>query len=92
MHYELTKTTTPTSRILWYTVFINKLLTFELLLQEFLDKGGTVNRFYLRANKRNSRSVVHLNGWHSGKNVREAMEKALAFVPVSVAIDDEPSI
>jgi len=64
--------------MLCYNEFINnKKDTTENLIAIFLEKGGRINNFYLQKIKRNP-SLVHLNGWFSGRNIREAILKALA--------------
>ena len=49
----------------------------EDLIKTFFKRGGTIDKFYLRDLNRGKRSLVHLNGWHSGSNIREAILKAL---------------
>jgi hypothetical protein len=40
-------------------------------------KGGHVDKYYLREWNKNKHAIVFLNGWFSGKNIREALLKAL---------------
>ena len=44
----------------------------------FLDKGGSINKYYLRDWNKNKHATIYLNGWFGGKNIREALLKALA--------------
>lgn len=52
------------------------------LLREMTDKfyklGGKINRYYLQNNLSSRQTLVYLNGWYSGQNIREAITKALA--------------
>jgi len=51
----------------------------EELLKEFYERGGKIDQFYLNNNsRRTGQTLVYLNGWYSGKNVREAITKAFA--------------
>lgn len=43
-----------------------------------LEKGGRIDKYYLREWNKNKHAVVYLNGWFAGKNIREALVKALA--------------
>ena len=52
--------------------------TVEEMVAEFLKMGGTIDSYYLRDIKRGKRTLVHLNGWYSGHNIREAITKAFA--------------
>jgi len=61
----------------WYNELIdNKKETTDNLIVTFFGKGGRINEFYLRKKGKNP-SLVYLNGWFSGKNIREAILKAL---------------
>lgn len=51
--------------------------TLEELVSLFRERGGKINNFYLHSSVRTKRTLVHLNGWHSGINMREAIIKAL---------------
>lgn len=62
---------------MWYNKLINTNSSFNELVETFTKKGGKIDRFYLREPNRNKRAVVHLNGWFGGKNIREALLKAL---------------
>ena len=57
---------------------INTKLTLDKLIELFLKKGGYVNKFYLQDWNKNKHALVYLNGWFGGKNIREALTKALA--------------
>lgn len=52
--------------------------SLEELVKKFLEKGGRVNKYYLRDWNKNKRAIVYLNGWFGGKNIREALSNALA--------------
>jgi hypothetical protein len=41
------------------------------------EKGGHVNKYYLQEWNRNKHAIVFLKGWVAGKNIREALLKAL---------------
>jgi len=61
-----------------YNEFINNTKdTIDNLIVAFLEKGGRINKFYLQKKKRNP-SLVYLNGWFRGRNIREAISRALA--------------
>jgi hypothetical protein len=65
---------------LCYNDFINNRNvenSIDDLLITFFEKGGQVNNYYLQKQRRGP-SLVYLNGWHSGKNIREALSKAIA--------------
>jgi len=51
--------------------------TTDNLIAAFFKKGGRINKFYLR-NQRKGPSLVHLNGWYRGRNIRDAILRALA--------------
>jgi hypothetical protein len=55
----------------------NTNLTIPELVDHFLKRGGKIDRYYLRDWNKNKHTLVHLKGWFSGKNVREAIQKAL---------------
>ncbi len=73
-----TKLEIPTSDFVCYNeVITNKEETTDNLIVTFLEKGGRINNFYLQKKSRNP-SLVYLSGWFSGRNIREAILKALA--------------
>ena len=47
------------------------------LVALLIKKGGHVNKYYLQESNKNKHAVVFLKGWFSGKNIREALTKAL---------------
>ncbi len=47
------------------------------LVTAFSNKGGRINRFYLLEPNKNKHAIVYLDGWFAGKNIREALIKAL---------------
>jgi len=55
----------------------NKKETTENLIDTFFEKGGRINKFYLKK-KQGNPSLVYLNGWFRGRNIREAILRALA--------------
>ena len=46
------------------------------LIATFFEKGGKINKYYLRDINRSKRSLVYLDGWFSGQNVKTAILKA----------------
>jgi hypothetical protein len=42
-----------------------------------LKKEGSIDKYYLQEWNKNKHTVVYLNGWFGGKNLREAILKAL---------------
>jgi hypothetical protein len=61
-----------------YNELINlKQDTTDHLITTFLEKGGRIDKFYLQKKKKNP-SLVYLNGWFRGRNIREAILRALA--------------
>lgn len=50
----------------------------EEVIEEFLKKGGRINKYYLRETVRSKHSLVYLDGWFGGANLRVAITKALA--------------
>jgi hypothetical protein len=42
-----------------------------------VKRGGHVNKYYLKDLNKNKHAVVFLNGWFGGKNILEALTKAL---------------
>jgi len=45
---------------------------------KFLKRGGRINKYYLQAWHKNKNTLVYLDGWFGGKNIREAISKALS--------------
>lgn len=64
---------------MWYNIFINTQVTIEELVGKFLDKGGRIDNYYLKSWNKNKHAIVYLKGWFGGKNIREAISKALAL-------------
>ena len=50
----------------------------DVLLAKFLDRGGKIDKYYLSPHRVSRQVLVNLNGWFSGKTVREAITKAFA--------------
>jgi hypothetical protein len=72
------------SVILYCTILINHYSnhTVEELMSFFLKKGGHIDKYYLQKSNKNKKTLVYLKGWFSGKNIREALLKALAPKPL----------
>lgn len=51
--------------------------TLDELIDSFLEKGGKIDKYYLRNTNRGKRTLVYLKGWFSGANIRTAIMKAL---------------
>jgi len=49
------------------------------LISFFLKKGGRIDNYYLQQWNRNKHVILYLNGWFAGKNIREAILKALSL-------------
>lgn len=58
--------------------FINTNITIPELITSFIQKGGKIDKYYLRDWNKNKTTLVYLDGWFKGKNIREALVKALA--------------
>ncbi|HKB88367.1 MAG TPA: hypothetical protein VKC53_01820 [Patescibacteria group bacterium] len=61
-----------------YNRLINNSLSLTKLIVALQKKGGRVDKYYLQEWNKNKHAVVFLNGWFGGKNIREAIIKALA--------------
>ncbi len=48
------------------------------LIALFTQKGGRIHKYYLQNPQKSRQTLVHLNGWFSGHNIREAILRALA--------------
>jgi hypothetical protein len=59
-----------------YTGLLAYETSINELIESFLQKGGKIDRYYLRDINRSKRTLVHLNGWFSGQNIRTAIMKA----------------
>jgi len=57
---------------------INTKSSVDELIAIFLKKGGRIDKYYLRGWNRNKYTIIYLNGWFGGKNIREALMKSLA--------------
>jgi hypothetical protein len=53
-------------------------LSLDKLIGVLLQKGGKIDKYYLQDWNKNKHAVVYLSGWFAGKNIREAILKALA--------------
>ena len=47
------------------------------LVEMFQKRGGKINKYYLQDWNKNKHTIIYLNGWFGGKNIREALTKAL---------------
>ncbi len=57
---------------------INSDHSLEKLVEILQQKGGHVDKYYLESLNKNKHAVVFLKNWFGGKNIREALLKALA--------------
>jgi hypothetical protein len=48
------------------------------LIEIFVKKGGKVNKYYLSEVNQRKHTTVFLKEWFSGKNLREAIVRALS--------------
>jgi hypothetical protein len=48
------------------------------LVRALQIKGGKINKYYLQDWNKNKHATVYLGGWFGGKNIREALIKALS--------------
>jgi hypothetical protein len=48
------------------------------LVTALKQKGGRIDKYYLQDWNKNKHAIVFLNGWFGGKNIREAIIKALS--------------
>ena len=73
-----------------YTLEVKKLLalfsgilkgintkTLEEIIEDFKSKGGRINSYYLK-NPKKSPTLVFYKRWFRGRNIREAIARALA--------------
>ena len=51
--------------------------SLDELVETLLKRGGHVNKYYLDNSNKNKHAIVFLDRWFSGKNIREALLKAL---------------
>jgi len=63
---------------LWYNGDINTNFSLQELISILLKRGGRIDKYYLQEWNRNKHATVYLKGWFGGKNIREALLKALA--------------
>lgn len=49
----------------------------DILVKRLREKGGHVDQYYLKATNKNKHAIVFLKRWFGGKNIREALTKAL---------------
>ncbi|MBI2065996.1 hypothetical protein HYT60_00620 [Candidatus Woesebacteria bacterium] len=50
------------------------------LIETFFQRGGRIDKYYLRDINRGKRTLVYLHGWFSGQNIRAAIMKAFGKV------------
>ena len=62
---------------MWYNKCIDTKSPLDELVKIFKKRGGRVDKYYLWDWNKNKHAIVFLNGWFSGKNIREAIIKAL---------------
>jgi hypothetical protein len=59
-----------------YNYFIiNK--TLDEVIEDFIQKGGRINSYYL-TNPKSNPTLVFYKRWYRGRNIREAITRALA--------------
>ena len=79
----MTHQTTPGKRVSpslpaeCYNEFINTKFSVEQLIAIFLKRGGRIDNYYLQGSNKNKHTIIYLGGWFGGKNMREALLKAL---------------
>lgn len=56
-------------------LIINK--TLDEVVKDFIQKGGRINSYYL-TNLKRSPTLVFYKRWYRGRNIREAITRALA--------------
>jgi hypothetical protein len=49
----------------------------DKLIKIFLKKGGRIDKYYLQDNNQSKHTLLYLKGWFAGKNMREAINKAI---------------
>jgi len=60
-----------------YNRHIYTKFSVDELASVLFKKGGHVNKYYLQEWNKNKHAIVFLKSWFSGKNIREALLKAL---------------
>ncbi len=55
----------------------NTIDTKDNLIVTFFEKGGRIDKFYLRK-RRKGPTLVYLNGWFRGRNINDAILRAFA--------------
>jgi len=58
--------------------YINTKSSIDELVAVVIKRGGHIDKYYLQECNKNKHTIVYLNGWFGGKNIREALTKALA--------------
>jgi len=58
---------------------INKNSSVSELVKVLLKNGGHVDKYYLLEWNKNKHAVVFFKEWFGGKNIREALMKALTW-------------
>jgi len=48
------------------------------VIENFIEKGGKINKRYLKNPPKGPVLVLYKHWWYRGKNVREAISRALA--------------
>ncbi|MBI4130442.1 hypothetical protein HY468_03950 [Candidatus Roizmanbacteria bacterium] len=62
---------------IWYNECIINTKSLEELIEIVTRKGGRINSFYLQ-NPKKGPSLVFYKQWYRGKNLRDALVRALA--------------
>jgi len=48
------------------------------MIDDFLKKGGRINKNYIKNPSKRPALVFYKNWWYRGRNIREAISRALA--------------
>jgi len=59
-----------------YNYFIDN-KTLDKIIEDFVQKGGRINSYYI-TNPRRKPTLVFYKRWYRGRNIREAISRALA--------------
>jgi hypothetical protein len=50
----------------------------QKLVEDFLKRGGTIDKSYLHDLSRGRPALVYMKGWFGGRNLRVAINKAIS--------------
>jgi len=68
----------PANEMTWYNRKINTNNSVKELVKKLIKKGGHIDRYYLQECNRSKPALVYLKGWFGGRNIRDAIIKALS--------------